>query len=292
MKKNKPLEEQSYLSFNDRDIIIIDKIQSLPDDRAYYSEYGLLMICTAGKIQWVYDNRTVTVHKGEIFLGMPGCMLSDYMLSPDFDCKLLAVKPAEVATSRELQSQIINSMLYIKKHPTAILTEEDKDVFFSYYNLIYKRIQNTTDRYKNGEVHSLINAFMLQVVSIIDRNMQEVETMTTVRGEHVVEKFIWLVNKDSGRNRFVEHYAKELNLTPKYLSTLVKTSLGRTPTEIIRGVTLKEIERRLRYSEDSIKEISHALNFPNTSFFGKYFKQYSGLTPMAYRNKYRNRSNQ
>ncbi len=289
MKRNKQMEEQSFLSFNDKDILIIDEIQRLPEDRAYYSEYGLLMFCTAGKIQWVYDGRTVTIHEGEIFLGMPGCTLSDYMLSPDFDCKLLAVKPAEVTTTWELQSQIINSMLYIKKNPTANLTEEDKDVFFSYYNLICKRIQNTTDRYKNGEIHSLINAFMLQVVSIIDRNMKEMEPLTTVRGEHVVEKFIWLVNENSGRNRFVEHYAQELNLTPKYLSTLVKASLGRTPTEIIRGVTLKEIERRLRYSEESIKEISHALNFPNTSFFGKYFKQYSGLTPMAYRNKYRNR---
>nr|MCR5712623.1 helix-turn-helix domain-containing protein [Prevotella sp.] len=68
--------------------------------------------------------------------------------------------------------------------------------------------------------------------------------------------------------------------------TIVRSSLNRTPTDVIKVVTMKEIERRLRYTGDSIKQISQAMNFPNTSFFGKYFKQHSGMTPNSYRKKY------
>jgi len=135
-------------------------------------------------------------------------------------------------------------------------------------------------------MRSLIKAFLLKVISIMDREMEMPETESTARGEQLVEKFVWMVNEDRGRNRLVEYYANRLNITSKYLSTLVRSSLNRTPTEVIQIMTTKEIERRLRYTDDSIKQISHAMNFPNTSFFGKYFKQHSGMTPNSYRKKY------
>ncbi|MCR5065712.1 MAG: helix-turn-helix domain-containing protein, partial [Bacteroidales bacterium] len=47
----------------------------------------------------------------------------------------------------------------------------------------------------------------------------------------------------------------------------------------IHVVTIKEIERRLRYTDMSIKQVSVSLHFPNTSFFGRYFKQHTGITP-------------
>ena len=120
----------------------------------------------------------------------------------------------------------------------------------------------------------------------MDSGQDVTETVSSVHGDQLVEKFVWMVNEDCGRNRLVEYYADRLNITPKYLSTLVRNTLGRTPTDVIKVVTMKEIERRLRHSTDSIKQISQTMNFPNTSFFGKYFKQHSGMTPNSYRKKY------
>jgi AraC-like DNA-binding protein len=208
------------------------------------------------------------------------------MVSPDFVCKLLAIKPTEETASRELHAMLINSILHIKTHPVAHLTESDAEDVSAYYDLICHRIRQTEHRYQNGEVCSLINAFLLRVVGILDSGLDATETISSVRGDQLVEKFVWMVNEDCGRKRPVEYYAERLNITPKYLSTLVRNTLGRTPTDVIKVVTMKEIERRLRYSEDSIKQISVALNFPNTSFFGKYFKQHSGMTPNSFRKKY------
>ena len=177
-------------------------------------------------------------------------------------------------------------MLHIKTHPVIHLTESDAEDVSAYYDLICHRIRQTEHRYQNGEVCSLINAFLLRVVGILDSGQDATETISSVHGDQLVEKFVWMVNEDCGRKRPVEYYAERLNITPKYLSTLVRNTLGHTPTDVIKVVTMKEIERRLRYSTDSIKQISAALNFPNTSFFGKYFKQHSGMTPNSYRKKY------
>ncbi len=286
MKHLELAEHQEYLAFNEQDLIIIDKIQDLPENSTYYTEYVLVMICTAGKIQVEYDSQRITLHEGDLFLVVPGSVLSDYMISPKFDCKLLAIKPSEVMVSRELHTMVINSMLYIKPHPVTRLTETDAEDVFAYYNLICRRIRQTEHRYQNGEVRSLINAFLMRIVGIMDRGLDFTETVSSVHGDQLVEKFVWMVDEDCGRNRLVEYYADRLNITPKYLSTLVRNSLNRTPTDVIKVVTMKEIERRLRYTDDSIKQISHAMNFPNASFFGKYFKQHSGMTPNSYRKKY------
>ncbi|MBR1769111.1 MAG: AraC family transcriptional regulator, partial [Bacteroidales bacterium] len=51
----------------------------------------------------------------------------------------------------------------------------------------------------------------------------------------------------------------------------------------IHEYTLNAIKEKLRYSEKSIKEICSEMDFPDASFFGKFFKQHTGITPLQYR---------
>ena len=73
---------------------------------------------------------------------------------------------------------------------------------------------------------------------------------------------------------------------PKYLSTILKEVMNRRPRVYIQLFTMKAIERRLRFTDMTMQEIANDLNFPNPSFFGKYFKEHTGITPMEYRMKY------
>jgi AraC-like DNA-binding protein len=84
----------------------------------------------------------------------------------------------------------------------------------------------------------------------------------------------------------VDEFASQINVTPKYLSTLLKETLNRRPSEIIHFYTLKAIKHRLRFTDMTMQEISNDLRFPNASFFGKYFKEHSGMTPMEFRKKF------
>ena len=85
--------------------------------------------------------------------------------------------------------------------------------------------------------------------------------------------------------RSVAFYASKMCITSKYLTAVVKAVSGKTPTKWIQEETIKEIERMLCHTRMPIKEIVYRLNFPNASFFGKYFKQYVGVSPKEYRNK-------
>lgn len=88
--------------------------------------------------------------------------------------------------------------------------------------------------------------------------------------------------------RSVAFYASKMCISSKYLTTVVKAASGKTPTEWIREETIKEIERMLCHTQTSIKEIAYRLNFPNASFFGKYFKAQKGMSPKRYRETFIN----
>ncbi|MEY8555003.1 helix-turn-helix domain-containing protein [Bacteroides uniformis] len=85
------------------------------------------------------------------------------------------------------------------------------------------------------------------------------------------------------QHREVNYYASKLHISPKYLSTSVKTVSGRTVREWINEAVIKEIKYQLLNTALSIKEISGKLGFSDLSSLGKYFKTQTGVSPKTYR---------
>jgi len=106
------------------------------------------------------------------------------------------------------------------------------------------------------------------------------------RGKVLYDRFMDLLFEVSPVKRSVTFYAEKLCVTPKYLSSIVKEYSGKTACEMIREKTLNEMTYRLRYTTETVKEIAFQLDFPNLSFFGKFFKSFMGMSPMKYRKLY------
>lgn len=75
------------------------------------------------------------------------------------------------------------------------------------------------------------------------------------------------------------------HITPRYFSAIIKEKTGDSALQWIVRMVITEAKQLLEESDLSIKEIADQLNFPTQSFFGKYFKQYVGVSPKEYRNK-------
>ena len=97
------------------------------------------------------------------------------------------------------------------------------------------------------------------------------------------DEFMSLLQQYNKREHNVSFCAKQLNITPKYLSSVVKEVSGKTAARWIDESVILEAKALLKYSGMSIQEIAYCLNFPNQSFFGKYFRSHTGMTPSAYR---------
>lgn len=103
--------------------------------------------------------------------------------------------------------------------------------------------------------------------------------------ERITEAFLSLVRDNFKTERFLYFYSSRLGITPKHLSRTISAHTGISAVDWITRYVIIEAKVLLRLTSMSINDISEHLNFPSQSFFGKYFKRYTGESPTEYRKK-------
>lgn len=110
--------------------------------------------------------------------------------------------------------------------------------------------------------------------------------------EYLYTCFMDLVATHFFKNRSVEYCASNMCISSKHLSFVVKQICGKTPRTLIKEKVMEEIKFRLCCTQESIKEVAYKFNFPNPSFFGKYFKAEVGVSPSVFCTIYPKSENQ
>lgn len=105
------------------------------------------------------------------------------------------------------------------------------------------------------------------------------------KGHIVVKKFFQLVEEFYIENLSVAEYANKMALTPNHLTQTVSELTGKTSSQIIKSKQLLEIKRLLVHTNLSVTEIATNLNFNDQSYFAKFFKRETGISPLQYRVK-------
>lgn len=98
------------------------------------------------------------------------------------------------------------------------------------------------------------------------------------------DRFLTLVQEHFRKERFLDFYADLLEVTPKHLSRTIKKQTGFTAVDWIERFVILEAKVLLKSSNLNIQQIADELNFPSQSFFGKYFKKLTGMSPKEFRN--------
>lgn len=103
----------------------------------------------------------------------------------------------------------------------------------------------------------------------------------------LTKKFLSLVQQYFKKERFLEFYAQQLEVSAKHLSRTIKETTGFTAVDWIDRFVILEAKVLLKSTTMSIQQISDELNFGSQSFFGKYFKKHVGRSPKDFRNDQR-----
>lgn len=147
-----------------------------------------------------------------------------------------------------------------------------------FFSILYRAASNTNNPFRLQVIENLIRVFYYGGVSEEHRQMTGATNKNSV-----VERFLELVHEHYREERMISYYADRMCLTPKYLSKIVKDNTGRPASEWIENYIILEARAMLQNSDMTIQQIAQSLNFPNQSFFGKYFKRATGMSPKQYR---------
>ena len=131
----------------------------------------------------------------------------------------------------------------------------------------------------------LVKISLLALFIHVARDIPQGPSHSYQRQNHLVlQNFRKLVSKHYNHLRLPKDYAAMLFITPNHLNALCNELMGKAAGEIIRDRVLLEAKRLLVSSGNGIAEIAAQLNFPDNSYFTKFFKKYSGSTPEEFRN--------
>ena len=285
--------DDTYRIGDSDDLVLMENIGAVPSGGVCLQNHGIIFFCTEGRAQFEYDGNVVRIQKNDMFLYMAHSTACNFLTSSDFNCRQIWFSRSELWNIEIYNLISVSDMTLLKLYPVVHLTDDEIKLYDTYFQLLCNRIKMSTSVLTPYIVRSLLGTMLLELLSIMRLNSERMvvegrqeEINPSLHKKRIIDNFMRLVEQSDGRIRRVDDFATQLNVTPKYLSTILKEVMNRRPSTYIQLYTLKAIEHRLRFTDMTMQEIANDLNFPNPSFFGKYCKEHLGMTPLEYRMKY------
>jgi len=166
-----------------------------------------------------------------------------------------------------------------QRHPVLSLETSECNYF---HNLLENMVTDHLSTDAGNPMTGKYLGLLLLKCSLIAQK-SESELSTAFATPDLVRRFQELVDKHFREQHTVQHYAEVLQVSPDYLSKLVKKHLGLAASDHIQTKLLLEAKRLLVFTSMSSKEITYALHIEDPSYFGRLFKRKTGLTPSEYR---------
>lgn len=207
----------------------------------------------------------------------PGVIAQIEEISEDEQARFLVFRNDFVSETKsfDLLQRYLNGMLNV----LLPLKEEEARCVDQFYQTIWQTLQ--TKGWQREAVRHVLFALFHYLSCLLQEQMLYEEKHLS-RQEYIFNQFIQLVNQYANQERNVSFYADKLCLTTRYLNSLVRQASNRTVMDWINESVVIEAKVLLKYSDKLIYQVADELNFPNASFFSKFFKRMTGMTPQAY----------
>ncbi len=188
-----------------------------------------------------------------------------------------------------------NALFVIKQAPLQVVTEQQCHALCQYISLLKnvtkkahmesmdqaEQLNKPVLEIARKQAELLSYALILEVLQCYANVTRSSESLS--RKDEVLQKFVSTLYRHYRKEHEVSYYADRQFLTTRYFSTIIKERSGKSPSLWIATALLVDARNMLKNTNMTIKEISDQLCFPNQSYFGKWFKNLTTLSPLDYR---------
>jgi AraC family transcriptional regulator, transcriptional activator of pobA len=246
----------------------------------------IAMLCIEGSFELVSNLKHYKIEKNCLFISMPKDIIQ---LCEWIGGKLyvIAFDDDSIRKTNIDYNNVLSVFIGFQKYPCIKILKPEAISLQETFSSLQRDIKAFEGKeYINEVVISYVNLITYKACSFINRYLEtQSEDLEQVnkRNKEYYNKFMSLLNQYSKHERTIGFYASKLYITPKYMTSLIKKTSGRSAMEWINDYVIMEAKNLLRYSDMSIQEISEYLNFSNQSFFAQYFRRFTGCSPSVYR---------
>ena len=272
--------------------------------------YGAILICRKGKAMLNVNYKDWELYVGAVITLFPNDVVE---LKVDGDCKSPQTENGDCRspetengdckspqTANSFQVEILKynpsllreASLQLERTVYSSLREDrcrqDTPVVTNIINGMFGLLKVYFDQSECTCISQLVlcqlKAFFIGFHEYLQRNPQyRPDEVKSYRVRELFNRFMMLLEKDYKISRDVNYYAEQMNISSKYLTNIVNQVTGHTPKTIIDQYVILQLKMHLKRTTQSIKEMAWEFHFADVSFFCRYFKKHTDLTPQQIR---------
>lgn len=247
----------------------------------------IIGVGTEGETSLTSNLQEFRLKKDSLFIFSPKHILQ-VQSNNRFKAHLIVIAPDFLKRININTKRMMPLFLQFGSLPCMELTQAESQSLRSFISMVEQELKGSETDFSSEIIGGLIAATIYKVGDILTHYLTEhpeVDSPIHNRAEEYFRQFTELLGEHYKHERSVGFYARQLCITPKYLTTLIKRISGKSVSEWIDNYVILEAKTLLKYSNMSVQEIAYYLNFPNQSFFGSYFKRNAGMSPSQYKAK-------
>lgn len=250
-----------------------------------------LFLCQKGQAEIILGGRPYQINQRNLFIYTAANLLQIRRRSANLEGIMIKVNLEYVIP---IVNKVANSenLLYLRENPCLSLSEEQYTFIEKLLKAVEQRISRESSGNNSGQKQHLISELIKSWGQVICYELLNIyftnEPQTPLpqgKKDKIFQNFMISLYRYYHQERDVSFYADKQCLSARYFSSVIKEKSGSSALQWIIQSVITEAKQLLDNTDLSIKEIATKLNFPTQSFFGKYFKQYVGISPKEYRSK-------
>lgn len=262
--------------------------------------YGAILICRKGKAMLNVNYKDWELYEGAVITLFPNDVV-ELKVDGDFkspetengDCKSLQTANCFQAEILKYNPSLLReASLQLEQTVYSSLRKDrcrqDTPVVTNIINGMFSLLKVYFDQSECTCISQLVlcqlKAFFIGFHEYLQRNPQyRPDEVKSYRVRELFNRFMMLLERDYKISRDVNYYAAQMNISSKYLTNIVSQVTGHTPKTIIDQYVILQLKMHLKRTTQSIKEMAWEFHFADVSFFCRYFKKHTGLTPQQIR---------
>ena len=272
--------------------------------------YGAILICRKGKAMLNVNYKDWELYEGAVITLFPNDVV-ELKIDGDFkspqtengDCKSPETENGDCKspqTANSFQVEILKYNPSLLREASLQLEQtvysslrkdrcrQDTPVVTNIINGMFGLLKVYFDQSECTCISQLVlcqlKAFFIGFHEYLQRNPQyRPDEVKSYRVRELFNRFMMLLERDYKISRDVNYYAEKMNISSKYLTNIVNQVTGHTPKTIIDQYVILQLKLHLKRTTQSIKEMAWEFHFADVSFFCRYFKKHTGLTPQQIR---------
>ncbi len=279
---------RKYNFFRDkygRELLVdFGRIESLKNydisDRPHFLTYYDITFICEGKGKFRLDENEFKVSQGKIIFSSPGQIRQWLVKEP--------IRGYVLLFESEFVHRFFNDARFVQKFGffDSPNLKTDIEVSIEDFRKIETFLFQIEDEITAYREHSedMLRAVLYQVLVFLNRLFIDYHSIPKIRQDCMHSgRFVNLVEDDFLMSDRISYYADKMNLSANHLNFIVKKQLGCSAKKYIINRIILEAKRLLIYTDQTVTEICYSLSFNDPSYFARYFKKHTGLSPLSYR---------